>query len=273
MGATPYEDLLEDVLKNGTLNGDRTGTGAKSVFGRQVRFDLSEAFPLITSKKVYAKGVVAELLWILNGETNVRSLQAQGVHIWDKWADENGELGPVYGSQWRNWPSSKGTGIDQIANVVKSISLDPNSRRHIVSAWNPDEVDDMALPPCHALFQFYVSDGKLSCQLYQRSADLFLGVPFNVASYALLTHMVAQQCGLEVGEFIWTGGNVHIYSNHFEQVEDQLSREPRPLPRLVLRNPASETDKPWEGIFKYALEDIVFEGYDPHPAIKGEVAV
>ena len=273
MGATPYEDLLEDVLTNGVIKGDRTGTGTRSVFGRQIRFDLSEGFPLITSKKIYTKAVIEELLWILNGETNVRSLQEKGVHIWDEWADENGDLGPVYGSQWRNWPSASGEGIDQITKVVKSIHKNPDSRRHIVSAWNPDEVDDMALPPCHALFQFYVAEGKLSCQLFQRSADMFLGVPFNIASYALLTHMVAQQCGLEVGEFVWSGGDVHIYANHIEQVELQLSRNPRSLPKLVLTNPAEESDEPWEGIFKYKLENFTFEGYDPHPSIKGEVAV
>jgi len=274
LGATPYEDLLEDVLKNGTFKGDRTGTGTLSVFGRQIRYDLSKGFPLITSKRVFTRGIIEELRWILNGETNVLPLQERGVHIWDEWADENGELGPVYGSQWRNWPSSNGQGIDQITNVVKAISANPDSRRHIVSAWNPDEIEDMKLPPCHALFQFYVNDGKLSCLLFQRSCDMFLGVPFNIASYSFLTHMVAQQCGLEVGEFIWTGGDVHIYVNHIEQVNLQLSRPAdRPLPRLVLANPASETDEPWDGIFKYELEDFTIENYDPYPAIKGEVAV
>jgi len=269
-----YEGLLEDVLTNGVKKEDRTGTGTLSVFGRQIRFgNLEEEFPLITSKRIYKKAVIEELLWILNGETNVRPLQEKGVHIWDEWADENGELGPVYGSQWRNWPSSSGQGIDQITKVVRSIDQNPDSRRHIVSAWNPDEVDVMALPPCHALFQFYVSEGELSCQLYQRSADMFLGVPFNIASYALLTRMVAQQCGLKAGEFIWTGGDVHIYTNHIEQVKEQLSREPIPLPQLELINPASSSDKPEEGIFKYQLENFVIKNYNPHPTIKGDVAV
>lgn len=274
MGATPYEDLLADVLENGVYKEDRTGTGTYSVFGRQIRFDLSKGFPLITSKAVYFKAVILELIWFLMGATNIRWLQERGVKIWNEWADENGDLGPVYGSQWRNWPSQTGEGIDQIKNVIKSIKENPDSRRHIVTAWNPDEIDDMKLPPCHALFQFYVSDGKLSCQLYQRSADLFLGVPFNIASYALLIHMVAQQCDLEVGEFIWTGGDVHIYANHIEQVKEQLSRPAdRSLPTLVLANPASESDEPWEGIFKYELENFAFEGYDPYPSIKAPIAV
>jgi len=273
LGATVYEDLLEDVLTNGVKKEDRTGTGTISVFGRQIRFEnLEEEFPLITSKKIYKKAVIEELLWILRGETNVRSLQEKGVRIWDEWADENGDLGPVYGSQWRNWPSASGQGIDQITKVVRSIDTNPDSRRHIVTAWNPDEVDVMALPPCHALFQFYVSDGTLSCQLYQRSADMFLGVPFNIASYAFLTRMVAQQCNLKAGEFIWTGGDVHIYTNHIEQVEEQLSREPIPLPQLELINPALPSDKPEEGIFKYTLEDFVIKNYNPHPTIKGEVS-
>ena len=274
MAATVYEDLLEDVLKNGVIKGDRTGTGTHSVFGRQIRFDLSKGFPLITSKKVNVRSVVLELLWFLRGDTNIRWLQEQGVHIWDEWADENGDLGPVYGSQWKAWEGPDGSVIDQITNVIKSISTNPDSRRHIVSAWNPAEVDYMALPPCHALFQFYVADGKLSCQLYQRSADLFLGVPFNIASYALLVYMIAQQCGLEVGEFVHTFGDAHIYSNHIDQVTEQLSRPTdRPLPTLVLNNPALETDEPWEGINKYTLEDFVFEGYDPYPYIKAPIAV
>jgi len=274
LAATVYEDLLEDVLKNGVIKGDRTGTGTHSVFGRQIRFDLSKGFPLITSKKVNVRSVVLELLWFLRGDTNIRWLQEQGVHIWDEWADENGDLGPVYGSQWKAWEGPDGSVIDQITNVIKSISTNPDSRRHIVSAWNPAEVDYMALPPCHALFQFYVADGKLSCQLYQRSADLFLGVPFNIASYALLVYMIAQQCGLEVGEFVHTFGDAHIYSNHIDQVTEQLSRPTdRPLPTLVLNNPALETDEPWEGINKYTLEDFVFEGYDPYPYIKAPIAV
>jgi len=274
LGATQYEDLLEDVLIHGAEKGDRTGTGTKSVFGRQIRFDLSEGFPLITSKKVYYDAIIYELLWFLRGETNVRWLQEHGVKIWNEWADEHGDLGPVYGSQWRSWPSLNGGSIDQITNVLKSVSTNPDSRRHIVSAWNVDEVDHMALPPCHVMFQFYVSEGKLSCQLYQRSADLFLGVPFNIASYSLLTHMVAQQCGLEVGEFVHTFGDAHIYLNHMDQVKLQLSRPAdRPLPTLVLTNPALETDKPWEGIDKYTREHFRFADYAPYDAIKAPIAV
>lgn len=269
----PYEDLLAHVLKHGVEKADRTGTGTLSVFGPQFTYDLEKGFPLIQSKRVFTKGVEEELLWILRGETNIRSLVEKGVHIWDEWAKENGDLGPVYGAQWRNWPSSNGEGIDQITNVIKTIVDDPDSRRLIVSAWNVDQLPGMALTPCHALFQFYVSEDKLSCKLYQRSADLFLGVPFNIASYALLTHMVAQQCGLGVGNFIWSGGDVHIYKNHLDQVEEQLSRERRPLPQLILTNPASESDKPWEGIFKYERKNFKYEGNDPHPAIKGEVSV
>lgn len=231
---TPYEDLLRDVLATGTPKGDRTGTGTRSVFGRQIRYDLAQGFPLITTKRVHLKSVVYELLWFLRGDSNVRWLQERGVKIWDDWADESGELGPVYGVQWRSWPTPDGGHVDQISKVVEQIRTNPDSRRHIVSAWNPAEVDDMALPPCHALFQFYVADGKLSCQLYQRSADLFLGVPFNIASYALLTHMVAAQTGLELGEFVWTGGDVHIYDNHVEQVRTQLERAPYPYPSLRL---------------------------------------
>lgn len=262
---TPYEDLLRDVLAEGTRKGDRTGTGTRSVFGRQIRYDLAKGFPLITTKRVHLKSVVYELLWFLRGDSNVRWLQERGVKIWDDWADESGELGPVYGVQWRSWPTPDGGHVDQIAKVIEQIRTNPDSRRHIVTAWNPAEVDDMALPPCHALFQFYVADGKLSCQLYQRSADLFLGVPFNIASYALLTHMVAAQTGLEVGEFVWTGGDVHIYDNHVEQVETQLARDPYPYPSLRLA--------PRDSIFDYEFEDIEVLGYVSHPTIKAPIAV
>jgi len=263
---TPYEDLLRDVLENGQHKEDRTGTGTTSVFGRQIRFDLSEGFPLITTKKVHFPSIAHELLWFLQGESNIAYLKEHGVKIWDAWADENGDLGPVYGVQWRAWPTLDGGTIDQIAKVVESIRNNPDSRRHIVTAWNPAEVDDMALPPCHALFQFYVVDGKLSCQLYQRSADLFLGVPFNIASYAMLTMMIAQQTGLELGEFIWTGGDCHIYDNHQEQVREQLSREPYPYPTLSL-GPAPES------IFEYKYENLSLLDYNYHPAIRGSVAV
>ena len=261
-----YLDLLADVMENGTDRPDRTGTGTRSVFGRQVRFDLGQGFPLITTKKLHLKSIVYELLWFLRGDTNVRWLQERGVRIWDEWADENGDLGPVYGSQWRSWPDGRGGTIDQIAGVVHSIRTRPDSRRHIVTAWNPAEVEDMALPPCHCLFQFYVADGRLSCQLYQRSADIFLGVPFNIASYALLTHMMAQVTGLRPGEFIHTFGDLHLYANHFEQARLQLGREPRPLPRLAL-NPDRTS------IFDFEYEDILVTGYDPHPHIKAAVAV
>jgi len=261
-----YQDLLQDVLDNGTDRPDRTGTGTRSVFGRQTRFDLGKGFPLLTTKKLHIKSIVYELLWFLRGETNVRWLQERGVRIWNEWADENGDLGPVYGSQWRSWPDGRGGTIDQIANVVNSIKTKPDSRRHIVTAWNPAEVDEMALPPCHCLFQFYVADGKLSCQLYQRSADLFLGVPFNIASYALLTEMMAQVTGLQPGEFVHSFGDLHLYHNHFDQVRLQLSREPRPLPRLTI-NP----DK--RDIFDFQFEDFMITGYDPHPSIKAEIAV
>ena len=263
---TPYEDLLRDVMANGTQKSDRTGTGTRSVFGRQMRFDLSESFPLITTKRVHFKSVALELLWFLRGDSNVRWLQERGVSIWNEWADDDGELGPVYGVQWRSWPAPDGGQIDQIAKVVESIRANPDSRRHIVTAWNPAEVDNMALPPCHAMFQFYVADGKLSCQLYQRSADLFLGVPFNIASYALLTLMVAQQTGLEPGEFVWTGGDVHIYDNHVDQVREQLSREPFPYPQLRLAR------KP-DSIFDYVLEDFEVLDYRHHPGIKAPIAV
>ena len=261
-----YLTLLSDILERGTDKSDRTGTGTRSIFGYQMRFDLSEGFPLVTTKKLHLKSIIYELLWFIRGETNVRWLQERGVTIWDEWADENGDLGPVYGSQWRSWPAPDGRHIDQLQNVIDQIRAKPDSRRHIVSAWNPAEVDNMALPPCHALFQFYVADGKLSCQLYQRSADTFLGVPFNIASYALLTHMVAQVTGLGVGDFVHTLGDAHIYSNHFEQARLQLTREPRPLPKLVM-NPERKR------IEDFVYEDFAFEGYDPHPAIKAPIAV
>ncbi|AMM33735.1 Thymidylate synthase [Sinomonas atrocyanea] len=273
---TPYEDLLRDVLAHGAHKGDRTGTGTRSVFGRQLRFDLAEGFPLVTTKRVHFKSVALELLWFLRGDSNVRWLQERGVTIWDEWADDAGELGPVYGVQWRSWPTPDGGHIDQISKVMESLRTNPDSRRHIVTAWNPAEVDQMALPPCHALFQFYVepgtegpggtTPGRLSCQLYQRSADLFLGVPFNIASYALLTHLVADQLGLGVGEFVWTGGDCHIYDNHLDQVQEQLSREPYPAPRLAIaRTPAS--------IFEYQYEDFEVLGYRHHPTIKAPIAV
>ena len=263
---TPYEDLLRDILANGTQKSDRTGTGTRSVFGRQMRFDLSESFPLITTKRVHFKSVALELLWFLRGDSNVRWLQERGVTIWDEWADDDGELGPVYGVQWRSWPTPDGGQIDQIAKLIDGLKNNPDSRRHIVTAWNPAEVENMALPPCHAMFQFYVADGKLSCQLYQRSADTFLGVPFNIASYALLTLMVAQQVGLEPGEFVWTGGDVHIYDNHLDQVTEQLSRSPFPYPKLRLRRkPAS--------IFDYELDDFEVLDYQHHPGIKAPIAV
>jgi thymidylate synthase len=262
----PYLKLLSDILENGTDKSDRTGTGTRSLFGYQMRFDLSQGFPLLTTKQLHRKSIVYELLWFIRGETNVRWLQERGVKIWDEWADENGDLGPVYGSQWRSWPAPDGRKIDQIANVIESIRSKPDSRRHIVSAWNPAEVDEMALPPCHCLFQFYVAQGKLSCQLYQRSADTFLGVPFNIASYALLTHMIAQVTGLEVGDFVHTLGDAHLYSNHFEQAKLQLTREPRALPRLII-NPERKR------LEDFVFEDFVFEGYDPHPRIQAPIAV
>ncbi|MGG4553572.1 thymidylate synthase [Paenibacillus humicus] len=261
-----YLDLLQDVLDNGTVKEDRTGTGTLSVFGRQLRFDLSQGFPLVTTKRIHLKSVIHELLWFLKGDTNIAYLKENGVRIWDEWADENGDLGPVYGSQWRSWVAPDGRKIDQIANVIEAIKNNPDSRRHLVSAWNVAEVDNMKLPPCHFVFQFYVADGKLSCMLTMRSVDTFLGLPFNIASYALLTHMVAQQCGLEVGEFVWSGGDVHIYSNHLEQVKTQLTREPYELPQLVIKR------KP-DSIFDYVYEDFEFVGYQHHPAIKATVAV
>ncbi|ALX66803.1 thymidylate synthase [Microbacterium sp. XT11] len=263
---TPYEDLLRDVLENGTHKSDRTGTGTTSVFGRQIRFDLSKGFPLITTKRVHFKSIAYELLWFLRGDSNVRWLQEHGVTIWDEWADADGDLGPVYGVQWRSWPAPDGRSIDQLSEVIEQIRATPDSRRLIVSAWNPADIPDMALAPCHALFQFYVADGRLSCQLYQRSADLFLGVPFNIASYALLTLMIAQQVGLEPGDFVWTGGDCHIYDNHVDQVREQLSRDPYPYPTLrFARRPAS--------IFDYGYEDFVVEGYQHHAPIRAAVAV
>ena len=261
-----YLDLMRHVLEHGDPKTDRTGTGTLSVFGWQMRFRLQDGFPLLTTKKLHTRSIIHELLWFLQGDTNIRYLKENGVSIWDEWADADGELGPVYGKQWRRWETADGRTVDQLARVVDSIRHNPDSRRHLVSAWNPGEVDDMALPPCHALFQFYVAGGRLSCQLYQRSADIFLGVPFNIASYALLTHMVAQVCELEPGDFIWTGGDCHLYSNHLEQARAQLEREPRPLPTLRL-NPAVRD------LFSFRFEDIALEGYDPHPHIKAPVAV
>jgi thymidylate synthase len=262
---TAYEDLLRHVVERGAPKSDRTGTGTRSIFGHQIRYNLADGFPLVTTKKVHLKSVVYELLWFLRGDSNVRYLQEHGVRIWDEWADENGELGPVYGVQWRSWPTPSGEHIDQISRVIDTLRRNPDSRRIIVSAWNVAELDKMALPPCHAFFQFYVADGALSCQLYQRSADLFLGVPFNIASYSLLTHMVAAQTGYRPGEFIWTGGDCHIYDNHVEQVEEQLSRGPYPFPRLNL----AERDS----IFDYRYEDVEVVGYRHHPAIKAPIAV
>lgn len=275
-----YEGYLVDIMTNGVDKSDRTGTGARSVFGRQMRFNLADGFPLITTKRVPFRLIATELVWFLRGMTNVKWLQERNCHIWDEWADENGDLGPVYGAQWRSWPTfemysndstGKGTfypgeSIDQIANVIHQINTNPNSRRMLVSAWNPAQIDEMKLPPCHCLFQFYVADGKLSCQLYQRSCDSFLGVPFNIASYALLTHLIAHHCELGVSEFIWTGGDCHIYSNHFDQVAEQLKRTPRPFPQLVI-------PKGYDFIEQYEPEDFELHGYDPHPVIKAPVAV
>ncbi|AVO48245.1 thymidylate synthase [Melaminivora suipulveris] len=263
---TQYEDFMRHVYEHGVAKGDRTGTGTRSVFGHQMRFDLREGFPLITTKRVHFKSVALELLWFLRGDSNVRWLQERGVTIWDEWARADGELGPVYGVQWRSWPTPGGGHIDQIAQLIDTLRRNPDSRRMVVSSWNVAELDQMALMPCHALFQFYVAGGRLSCQLYQRSADIFLGVPFNIASYALLTHMVAQQCDLDVGDFIWTGGDCHIYDNHVEQVRTQLARSPYAYPELrIRRRPAS--------IFDYEFEDFEVLGYEHHPAIKAPVAV
>lgn len=262
----PYLDLMQKILMEGTKKNDRTGTGTLSLFGHQMRFDLNEGFPLVTTKKCHVRSIIYELLWFLKGDTNIHWLKENRVTIWDEWADKNGDLGPIYGKQWRSWGTADGQQIDQIRNVVNQLKQDPDSRRIIVSAWNVGELAQMALAPCHALFQFYVADGKLSCQLYQRSCDVFLGLPFNIASYALLVYMLAQQCDLDVGEFIWTGGDTHLYLNHLEQAHLQLSRQPKPLPKLIIkRKPAS--------IFDYHFEDFEIEGYDPYPAIKAPVAV
>ena len=261
-----YLDLMSHVLEHGDHKTDRTGTGTLSVFGWQMRFRLQDGFPLLTTKKLHTRSIIHELLWFLQGDTNIRYLKENGVSIWDEWADENGDLGPVYGKQWRRWETADGRSVDQITRLVEGIRRNPDSRRHLVTAWNPGEVDNMALPPCHALFQFYVANGRLSCQLYQRSADIFLGVPFNIASYALLTHMIAQACDLAPGDFIWTGGDCHLYLNHLEQAREQLSREARPLPQLRI-NPAVKD------VFAFRFEDFTLEGYDPHPHIKAPVAV
>ena len=261
-----YLDLLQHVLSNGNTKSDRTGTGTQSVFGYQMRFDLNEGFPLLTTKKLHLRSIIYELLWFLKGDTNIKYLHDHKVSIWDEWADENGDLGPIYGKQWRSWATADGKPIDQITQLIEQIKTNPDSRRLLVCAWNVGEIDKMALPPCHILFQFYVADGKLSCQLYQRSADIFLGVPFNIASYALFTMMIAQSCGLKYGEFIHTLGDAHIYSNHIEQVNLQLNRDPRKLPTMKL-NPEKTN------IFEFDYEDFQLEGYDPHPHIRGEVAV
>lgn len=261
-----YHELLRHILSNGTKKEDRTGVGTLSVFGYQMRFDLSKGFPLVTTKKLHLKSIIYELLWFLNGDTNIKYLKDHGVSIWDEWANPQGDLGPVYGYQWRSWPGREGQQIDQIAKLMDQLKKKPDSRRHIVTAWNPADVDQMALPPCHAMFQFYVADGKLSCQLYQRSCDTFLGLPFNIASYALLVHMIAQQCDLDPGDFVWTGGDVHIYSNHLEQVNLQLTREPFALPSLhIKRKPSS--------IFDYQFEDFEILNYQSHPSIKAPIAV
>jgi thymidylate synthase len=263
---TQYEDLLRKVLETGIAKEDRTGTGTVSLFGERLRYDLSQGFPLITTKRVHFKSLAVELLWFLRGDSNTAWLRDNGVTIWDEWADANGDLGPVYGHQWRNWPTPDGGSIDQITNLLQTLRTNPDSRRMIVSAWNVADLPEMALEPCHALFQFYVADGRLSCQLYQRSADIFLGVPFNIASYALLTLMVAQVCGFQPGDFVWTGGDCHLYLNHLEQARLQLTREPRPLPRMVVNRTVSD-------LFAFRFEDFTLEGYDPHPHIKAEVAV
>ncbi|MBV7314242.1 thymidylate synthase [Shewanella sp. NIFS-20-20] len=261
-----YLDLMQHILDNGTDKSDRTGTGTRSVFGYQMRFDLNQGFPLVTTKKCHLRSIIHELLWFLNGDTNVAYLHEHNVRIWDEWADSHGNLGPVYGAQWRSWPAADGRHLDQISQVIADIKSQPDSRRLIVSAWNVGELDKMALAPCHAFFQFYVADGKLSCQLYQRSCDVFLGLPFNIASYALLTMMVAQQCDLALGDFVWTGGDTHLYSNHMEQTALQLTRSPKPLPTMKInRKPVS--------LFGYRFEDFELEGYEPHPHIKAQVAI
>lgn len=262
----PYLDLMRHVLENGHDKSDRTGTGTRSVFGWQMRFDLNQGFPVVTTKKLHLKSIIHELLWFIQGDTNIKYLQDNGVRIWDEWADENGDLGPVYGKQWRRWETPDGRLIDQITQLVQGLKNNPDSRRHIVSAWNPGDVDNMALPPCHCLFQFYVANGKLSCQLYQRSADIFLGVPFNIASYALFTLMLAQVCGYQPGEFVHTFGDAHLYSNHFEQARLQLGREPRPLPTMWINPDVKD-------IFTFRFEDFRLDGYDPHPHIAAPVAV
>ena len=261
-----YLELLRTIKENGVLKSDRTGTGTKSIFGYQMRFPLSEGFPILTTKKLHLRSIIYEMLWFIKGDTNIKYLKDNKVTIWDEWADENGDLGPVYGHQWRSWPAPDGRKIDQLAAVIDSLKNNPDSRRHIVSAWNPAEVDKMALPPCHSLFQFYVADGKLSCQLYQRSADVFLGVPFNIASYALLTMMIARECGYELGDFVHTLGDAHIYTNHFEQVDLQLTRTPKPLPKMILAPNI-------KSVFDFDYSDFTLEGYDPYPSIKAEVAV
>ena len=261
-----YLDLLKNIMENGVDREDRTGTGTRSIFGTQMRFNLNEGFPLLTTKKVHLKSIIHELLWFISGSTNIKYLQENGVRIWNEWADENGDLGPVYGKQWRDFETPDGRHIDQLSKAIDMIKNHPDSRRIIVCAWNPSDVDKMALPPCHTLYQFYVANGKLSCQLYQRSADMFLGVPFNIASYSLLTMMVAKECNLQLGDFVWSGGDTHIYKNHFEQVELQLSRTPRALPTMDITRKAPD-------IFSYKFEDFVLSGYDPYPAIKGVVSV
>lgn len=266
MPSNQYETLLRELYETGVHKSDRTGTGTRALFGKQMRFDLSEGFPLVTTKKLHLRSIIHELLWFLSGDTNIRYLHEHNVSIWDEWADEAGDLGPVYGKQWRSWACPDGRTIDQISEVLHLIRTNPDSRRLVVSAWNPADVPQMALPPCHCLFQFFVADGKLSCQLYQRSCDMFLGVPFNIASYSLLTHMMAAQCDLAVGDFVWTGGDIHLYDNHVEQCVEQLSRTPRPYPQLVIhRRPAS--------IFDYRFEDFEIVGYDPYPSIKAPIAV
>ena len=261
-----YHDLMRLILAKGVEKGDRTGTGTLSVFGHQMRFDLAQGFPLLTTKKLHVKSIIYELLWFLAGDTNVKYLNDHGVRIWDEWADERGELGPIYGTQWRAWPGPDGRPIDQISRTIDLIRRNPDSRRIVVNAWNVGELEQMSLTPCHALFQFWVGDGKLSCQLYQRSADVFLGVPFNIASYALLTHMLAQQCGLEPGTFVWTGGDCHLYSNHLDQAREQLGRDTRPLPTMRLNRDV-------RSIFEFKFSDFTLENYDPHPAIKAPIAV